>query len=431
VGQNIHFDGSGSYDPDGDTLSYKWDFGDGTSSGWQSDSSAYHIYSILGNYTINLTVSGGLFSDVDSCIVYVNWQNQAPNADAGPDKIADQYVVVDFNGSGSTDDVGIVNFTWIFTYNNILWELYGMNPEFTFDNPGVYPVTLLVKDMSGLFDTDTMTVTVLDIETPQANAGADQVVGQYTTVAFNGIESTDNVGIANYTWNFTYAGKEIILQGPIPHYKFDIMGEYVSTLKVSDTTGLWDIDEMVVIVLDMDPPIAVADSDNNVEINEIVYFDGSASIDNNGVIDNYTWTFTYNSDVILLYGANTSFMFEKVGLYEVTLTVWDPSNNYASDTSWVIVASTDSDDGDTEPDEKEPFFIPSWIFLILVVIIIILVIALYLNKERKKKSEEIASEPTEQNSVQQGEQNVQQPDESSLHPEPLSDENEQPPSPDE
>ena len=49
----IVFDGSGSSDPDGDTLAYLWDFGDGTSSTAQKPSKSYPNF---GEYEVTLTV---------------------------------------------------------------------------------------------------------------------------------------------------------------------------------------------------------------------------------------------------------------------------------------------------------------------------------------------------------------------------------------
>src|SRR5205823_10455352 len=36
-----------------------------------------------------------------------------PIANAGPDQVVNEDTLVTFNGSGSTDDVGIVNYTWL------------------------------------------------------------------------------------------------------------------------------------------------------------------------------------------------------------------------------------------------------------------------------------------------------------------------------
>jgi glucose/arabinose dehydrogenase len=53
----VTFDGSASSDPDaGDTLTYMWDFGDGTSSLETTSASTTHVYSTPGAFTATLTV---------------------------------------------------------------------------------------------------------------------------------------------------------------------------------------------------------------------------------------------------------------------------------------------------------------------------------------------------------------------------------------
>ena len=51
---NITFDASASYDPDGNITAYDWDFGDGNTS---SGEIVTHRYSTAGSYTVNLTVT--------------------------------------------------------------------------------------------------------------------------------------------------------------------------------------------------------------------------------------------------------------------------------------------------------------------------------------------------------------------------------------
>lgn len=63
------FDGTGSSDPDGDALSYAWDFGDGATA---TGSTTSHTYAAGGTYTVTLTVSDGELSDADSQSVTVS-----------------------------------------------------------------------------------------------------------------------------------------------------------------------------------------------------------------------------------------------------------------------------------------------------------------------------------------------------------------------
>jgi len=54
VDADINFDGTGSSDPDGDTLRYDWDFGDGSIG---SGPTPAHSYSAEGTYTVSLRVT--------------------------------------------------------------------------------------------------------------------------------------------------------------------------------------------------------------------------------------------------------------------------------------------------------------------------------------------------------------------------------------
>jgi serine protease len=54
TGIAVSFSGTGSYDADGDIVSWNWVFGDGTSA---SGESVMHAYSTFGTYTVTLTVT--------------------------------------------------------------------------------------------------------------------------------------------------------------------------------------------------------------------------------------------------------------------------------------------------------------------------------------------------------------------------------------
>ena len=85
---------------------------------------------------------------------------EVPVADAGPDIVVVQGQRVYFNASNSTDDIGIVNYTWTFVYGNLNRTFPGSEFNFTFTIVETYNITLNVTDADGHYDTDTITVEV-------------------------------------------------------------------------------------------------------------------------------------------------------------------------------------------------------------------------------------------------------------------------------
>ncbi len=147
-----------------------------------------------------------------------------------------------FVGSGSTDNVGIANYTWTFT-DGVAVTLYGVAPTHLFAQPGTYAVTLTVRDKAGNTDTDTMTVTILDATSPIANAGGDVSVVENASVSFDGTGSTDDVGIVNYTWDF---GDGTTGYDSTTTHVNGGAGVFTVTLTVRDAAGNTDTDKRIV-----------------------------------------------------------------------------------------------------------------------------------------------------------------------------------------
>ncbi|MCK5559421.1 MAG: PQQ-binding-like beta-propeller repeat protein [Thermoplasmata archaeon] len=88
----VYFDGSGSYDPDEDSLMFKWNFGDGTSTSWQTDCNSTHIYFNPGLYFATLYVNDSELIDSDTCIISVNGtggSSPSPPFDSDGDGVPD------------------------------------------------------------------------------------------------------------------------------------------------------------------------------------------------------------------------------------------------------------------------------------------------------------------------------------------------------
>src|SRR5439155_1700597 len=112
---------------------------------------------------------------------------------------------------------------------------YGVTTSYVFPDPGIYSVTLTVRDAAGNSGTDAASVTVLDVTPPVAHAGPDQSVDEGAFVTLDGSASADNVGITQYSWSFI-DGVPQTLYGTIVSYQFQHVGTFVVTLSVTDVS---------------------------------------------------------------------------------------------------------------------------------------------------------------------------------------------------
>jgi parallel beta-helix repeat protein len=89
-------------------------------------------------------------------------------------------------------------------------------------------------------------ITVIDNDEPVADAGEDIDGEEGTKIILDASNSTDNIGITNYTWTFKYNNEQIVLYGKIATFRFDIWGNYEITLSISDAAGNTESDKIVV-----------------------------------------------------------------------------------------------------------------------------------------------------------------------------------------
>jgi PKD repeat protein len=340
VGEQVWFSGNGSYDPDGDIVSYEWNFGDG-SAGYGV--TVTHTYNNPGNYTVILTVTDD-DGATDSCAVIVivedgqSPENQPPVAFAEPEH---QHVDVGeeawFSGNGSYDPDGyIVSYHWNFGDGN---SGSGETTSHVYQLPGNYTVTLTVTDNEGATDTDTVNVQVFDNEThnqpPVAYAYPEhQIIDTGEEAWFTGNSSYDPDGyIVSYEWDF---GDGTSGSGVNVTHTYNSPGNYTITLTVTDNEGATDSDSVTVTVLgggQNQPPVADADPEHqHVDVGEKAWFWGNDSYDPDGYIVSYHWHF---GDGTTATGELVTHVYQYPGNYTVTLTVTD--NEGATDMDYVNV----------------------------------------------------------------------------------------------
>ncbi len=178
----VTLDGSDSFDPAGDEISFSWHQtgGPAVSLSGADTSVATFTAPQVGQdgatLTFELTVSDGAADDVDEVIVTVENVNHDPVANAGPDQTRDENTQVGLDGGGSSDPDGdALSFAWLQTDGPAV-VLSGANsatPTFTAPSVvGVDSVALTfevtVDDGLGGMSSDSVTITVLDTNAPPA-----------------------------------------------------------------------------------------------------------------------------------------------------------------------------------------------------------------------------------------------------------------------
>lgn len=342
----VQFDGSASVDPDGRITAYRWDYGDGNSA---SGPVKTHTFTEPGIFVVTFSVRGsdGEIATASKTITVIaeNEPNSAPTASATatPDQgIAPLEVAFDATASSDTDG-RIIRYDWDFGNDN---SSNGQQPNYTFTEPGIYEVTLVVTDDEGATDEATLTITVEEPinQAPVARFTASPASGTAPLdVAFDAAASSDPDGrIVEYAWSF---GDGTTASGPQADHTFSEPGTYEVTLTVTDNAGATDqnAQSITVEIPENQAPTAVFTATPTSGVAPLpVSFDASGSGDSDGRIVSYVWNF---GDGTMGGGIQSEYTYSAPGTYEVALTVVDNEGATDQITTTITVA---------EPDNQPP-----------------------------------------------------------------------------
>ncbi|RLE78617.1 MAG: hypothetical protein DRJ51_09235, partial [Thermoprotei archaeon] len=201
-GQPIQFNASLSYDPEGMSLTYYWEFGDGNKT-VTTQPTITHIYAQEGNYTVTLTVNDSVQNSTPS-ITYALINDTEPKANFTANKTSGSApLTVHFNDLSQSYD-GITTWEWDFDEDGVT-DSNEQNPTYTYDEAGTYTVSLTVYKADGDSDTETKTdyITVTSAADTEPPIIESVTLDTYINIPNSSfhltVEATDNVGIASVT----------------------------------------------------------------------------------------------------------------------------------------------------------------------------------------------------------------------------------------
>ncbi|WP_455201788.1 PKD domain-containing protein [Kaarinaea lacus] len=367
AGDTGNFDAALSTD-DGTIVSYDWEFLWGYIPGTINDRTGINppipgagnvITNISNVYRLTVTDDHG-YTDTDMVVAHVIQVegNIPPVANPGEDITVLPGAVVELDGSGSTDSDGTVtSYHWSNAYGIKIRE-----PESSIirvvmpEAEGRYKIDLFVEDDGGLSGADSITITVSSQtnQLPGAAIVAPARANIGDTVTLDSSSSTDVDGnIVSYEWS-QLSGDSVSLTNVGNNSEFvapDSSTALVFQLRVIDNEGGQDtaIHELNI----NQRPVAVAGDDVSVESGVPVNLDAAGSLDNDGIIQSYSWS-QQSGPAVTIQNSNTSTAsFETLNVEgEVVITLAVTDNEGASSTDTLVITITaQNNDTDTPPSQ--------------------------------------------------------------------------------
>ncbi len=334
--EEILFDGSRSFDSDGHIMNYTWDFGDG---GVGYGKFTSNVYQDNGDYIVKLRVT----DDSGSTGIHeisVQVQNRLPVALLKTEQTeVNTNDEVTFNAEDSSDlDGSILEYYFDFgDGSNSGWINTPTTSHIYSDGTMEYTVKLNVKDDDGDINENNAKLEItVNNRVPIAELSVDLIEAfTYEDITFNAALSIDTDGDIN-SYYFDFGDEDNtgwITTSSVSHFYTDGTKEYTVNLMVKDDDGEIDTTELSIKIKNRSPE-ADAGSDQVVDTNKPIDFNGVGSSDRDGKLKSYKLDF---GDGTLGTGKKTSHTYTENGQYTVTLVVMDDDGATGKDTCVITV----------------------------------------------------------------------------------------------
>ena len=342
VNTSYKFNANKTTTPNGEIISYTWDFGDNTAK--TKTKTAIHTYKEAGEYEINLTVKDNKNKEASTTkTITIENKESAPKAKitTTPSPEKDKNYIqgtapfkVDFDATQSKDnDNNIVDYKWDFNADGEI-DATGSQVSFTYEEAGDYNATLTVIDAENNESKATIEVKV-DKQPIQAKLVANPTNGTYPlTVTFDASSSTYKEGeIVSYRWDFGDGSPERIDDSKVT-YKYTKVGTFTAKVTAVASDGSEGTAEIAINVRPIALTACFTATPEKGPAPLEVELDPYCS---KGTISKYEWDF---GDGEISRKRKPIHKFENPGAYEVELKVTDNQNVINTFKKTVLVTGT-------------------------------------------------------------------------------------------
>ena len=310
----------------------RWDFGDGTPELKADSMGLKHIYKEEGTYRARLIVKDNYgrtrIDNIDIVVLPPDTLTPKPPRLGIRANPLNGIEPLEVNFTSQTEGIAGAEYLWEFgdPSPSIL-----PNPTHEYKRRGVYNVRLTVRDNHGVTYMDSTTITVgqlgpFNSDPPVARAKRFDIEGneEGLTYGFSAAESTDDIGIDRYLWEFHDRTISSDIQTT---HTFDASGTYNVRLSVWDEEGQSDTNTLQIVVNN--------DSTQQGPIPRIIGVNATASVsrgvpplevsfsgtnaDDDGSTFSYEWDFKDGSGIATQ--QNPVHTFADPGVYPVILKV--------------------------------------------------------------------------------------------------------------
>lgn len=317
-------------DPGGDTVTYAWNFGDGTTlAASTTNNNVAHVYKDNGTFNVVVTVAdpGGLSTTSTQTVVV---RNVAPTLTSltGPSSLL-QATNGTFAAASTDPGADTITYAWNWGDNT---TGTGATVVHGWCKVGNLTITLTVSDDDGGTVTGTLPITIINSPPTLKSVNGPTSLDEAISGSYSATTNEPCGQTLLYDWNF---GDGTTSSSAAPSHAWADNGSFTVNLTVKDRDGGSASGTLAVTVKNVAPAISSTTIPTGLKQGEVGSFKVAAS-DVPADVLSYNWDF---GDGATATSANATHAYARSGSFTVTVTVTDDDGGISTRSGTVVVSN--------------------------------------------------------------------------------------------